>query len=198
MTIIDTPRAAPARTADRIERAWAAAHPVTRRALVAAFVTAVALSALVGAPMVVKWACAATGALLAAAALVDMHERRLPNRLLAAALLVTLTGTAAGAAATGSATALAGSLAGLALGGGCMLAVRLTRGVGMGDVKMAAVVGASTGAFAVAAAPVAIAVAAFSAGCYGLAAGRRRLALGPSLWFGWAVSLGLVASGWWA
>ena len=77
-----------------------------------------------------------------------------------------------------------------------MLFVRLARGVGMGDVKMAGVVGASVGPIALFAAPVAVAVAALVAGTYGLVAGRRRLPLGPALWLGWAVSLAAAATGW--
>jgi hypothetical protein len=89
------------------------------------------------------------------------------------------------------ATVLCNSLIGTAVAGGLMLMVRLSRGVGMGDVKMAGVVGASVGAGtgALVAAPMAIALAALSAAVYGLTANRRRLALGPSLWFGWAVAL---------
>ena len=86
--------------------------------------------------------------------------------------------------------------AGMVIAGALMLSVRLARGVGMGDVKMAAVVGASVGASTttVLAAPIAIAIAAFIAATYGFRANRRRLPLGPSLWLGWAAAL--VASGW--
>ena len=82
------------------------------------------------------------------------------------------------------------------LGGGLMLLVRLTRGVGMGDVKMAAVVGASAGAVALMAAPVALAVASFAGATFGVITRRQRLPLGPALWLGWAVALGACAAGW--
>jgi leader peptidase (prepilin peptidase)/N-methyltransferase len=135
---------------------------------------------------------AAVGVILAIAALVDAHEHRLPNQLLAAALMV----VGVGVIMSRAATVLRNSFIGMAVAGGLMLMVRLSRGVGMGDVKMAGVVGASVGASTstLFAAPIAIALAAFAAAVFGLFANRRRLALGPSLWFGWAAALALATA----
>jgi leader peptidase (prepilin peptidase)/N-methyltransferase len=179
-------------TAERVERAWAGAHPVSRRAVVAACVTAPALGTAAPGGLAVGLGVAATGQLLALAALVDVHEHKLPNRLLTTALLAT---AVAVAAASDPSVALAG-LVGLFAAGVPMLLVRLSRGIGMGDVKMAAVVGASTGTVSLVAAPTAIAVAALAGSAYGLLARRRRIAMGPALWVGWAVALGAATAGW--
>jgi hypothetical protein len=61
---------------------------------------------------------------------------------------------------------------------------------------MAAVVGTSAGAVSPVAAPIAIAVAALAGSAYGLLARRRRIAMGPALWLGWAVALGAATAGW--
>lgn len=173
--------------------AWDAAHPVARRATVAAIVTSIALGGWVPLAALAGAGLALCGALLAVAALVDLHEYRLPNRLLAMALL----GAFGGLTGAGDATLLVRAGIGVLLGGGLLLLVRLARGgVGMGDVKMAAVVGAGTAPVAVVAAPVAVAVAASVAAGYGLLAHRRRLPLGPSLWFGWAAALAAGNAGW--
>lgn len=192
MTTIDTLRAESATTADRVAAAWSDAHPVARRVVLAACVSAAATSTVLPAPMTVRWGVAAAGVLLAVASLVDLHERKLPNRLLVAALLA----AAGGAVASLDRTVMVASLAGMVLAGGLMLLVRLSRGVGMGDVKMAGVVGASTGGVALVAAPLALAIAALSASVYGLLARRRRVPLGPALWLGWALALGCSAAGW--
>jgi leader peptidase (prepilin peptidase) / N-methyltransferase len=189
---IDTSRAQPAPTAGRVSEAWNDAHRVTRVSLTACCVTTAALGCLLPGPLVIRLAVIATGVSLALAALVDVHERKLPNRLLAASIATTL----AGAAATLDAAVVARCVAGSLVGGGLLLVVRLVRGVGMGDVKMAGAVGASAGSFHVLAAPAAIAVAAFAASAYAVAASRQRLALGPWLWFGWAVSLLAIAVRW--
>lgn len=191
MRTVETLRVHPVLTADRVVVAWVEAHPVARRAVVAAMVTAGALGRAVPAPPTVRWSVAAVGALLALAALVDVREHKLPNRLLGAAMVVVFVGVL-----TAKSVQLISAISGMALAGGLMLLVRVIRGVGMGDVKMAAVVGASTGAAAVVAAPLAIAVAAFVAGVCGLLTHRQRLPLGPALWAGWAVSLAAFASGW--
>ena len=192
MTSIETLRVAPAGTTDRVVAAWADAHPVTRRAVAAACVTSAALGSAVSAPTTVRWSIAVVGVVLAVAAMVDVQEHKLPNRL----LLGALTSVTVGVLATSN-VALAVSVAlGMLLAGGLMLLVRLTRGVGMGDVKMAAVVGASVGAVELMAAPIAVAVAAFAAASFGVITRRQRLPLGPALWLGWAVALGACAAGW--
>ena len=93
---------------------------------------------------------------------------------------------------------VARSIAGALVAGGALLIVHLGRGVGLGDVKMAAVVGAAAGMVAFAAAPIAIVVAAVSASAYGALARRPSLALGPALWFGWAIAVASASAGWWS
>lgn len=182
-------------TIERVERAWARASAITRRASVAACLTVGGLAAALSTDLSLRVALALTGALLIAAALVDVHEHRLPNALVAAAFATSVIG----AAATLDLVSLAGLLGGTLVAGGAMLAVRLTRGVGMGDVKLAGVIGASAGSLSLPAAPLAIGVAAVVAATFGLATGRRRVPLGPSLWLGWAVSVAafVAVERWW-
>ena len=166
--------------------------------MVAACATSVALVLPVRSSAVVAAATAAVGVLLAAAALVDARERRLPNPLLTTALSVAMIG----AILSKDAIVVRSALLGMTIAGALMLLVRLTRGVGMGDVKMAAVVGTSASASTTTliAAPIAIAAAAFVAATYGFITSERRVALGPSLWVGWASALVLVTalpSNWW-
>lgn len=189
----ETVRARPVLTTDRVVVAWVEAQPVVRRAVVAATVTAAVLGSALPVPYPVRWSVAVVGAVLALAALVDVREHKLPNRLLGAGMVVVF----AGVLSTATSANLMSAIWGMALAGGLMLIVRVARGVGMGDVKMAAVVGASTGAAAVVvAAPLAIAIAALVGAMYGVLASRQRLPLGPALWAGWAISLAAFASGW--
>jgi len=183
-------------TSVRVTRAWAAGTITTRRATVAAGLTSVALTMNLTVPVVLRLALAVAGCLTACAALVDLHELRLPNPLVAGAMAASMAG-----ATLAAPQVLLRSVAGVLVAGGLMMVVRLQRGVGMGDVKLAAAVGAGTGAVAVPLAPLSVAVAALAAGCFGIATGRQRLPLGPSLWLGWAVALVLAplgsGMGWW-
>jgi leader peptidase (prepilin peptidase)/N-methyltransferase len=182
----------PTSTIERVAAAWADSHPVARRAAVAAAITSTALGGAVAAPAPQGIAVGVTGVVLAVAALVDTVEEKLPNRLLALAAYVTIVGTLPswreGAVV---ACVLGGLIAVLLLG-----IVLLARGVGMGDVKMAAVVGMSAGSLWLVAAPAAIAVAALVAGGYGVLSGRSRLVLGPSLWLGWMVAIAAAIWRW--
>lgn len=195
MNAVDAMRVAPAgpiATAERLGTAWDHASSVVRRAAVLAAMTSVMVGAAAPLPSVVQVSTAVVGVLLVLAALVDVHERRLPNRLLASAAIALLAATPfAGSASAGA------MLVGATLGGGLLLAVHLLRGIGMGDVKEAAVVGASVGVVTPAAAALAIAVAAATAGAVGVIARRRTLPLGPALWLGWAVALLATSMGWW-
>ena len=183
-------------TTVRVTRAWAAGTGTTRRAAMAACATSWLLALGLEAPPAIRVGIAVAGCLMAGAALVDVHELRLPNSMVAAAAAVSLTASAAAGWVW-----LLRSIAGMVVAGGLLLAVRLQRGVGMGDVKLAGVVGAGVGALELSLAPLAVAVAALVAGCFGIATGRRRLPLGPSLWLGWAVALVLARWGggmrWW-
>ena len=173
----------------RVRAAWDVAASITRRTFAAALFTSVALAGSMPGTYAERVALAIAGCCLATSALVDTVEHRLPNRLLAVAAVVSL----AAAVLQGMPSVAVGGLFGAAIAGGAMLLVRLTRGVGMGDVKMAAAIGLSLGQLDLIAAPAAIAIAAVVAATYGMTAGRVRLALGPSLWFGWAAAIAAVS-----
>ncbi len=180
-------------TAARFDTAWLQASPLARRALRAALATSIAIGIMgEGLPATARISTALFGIVLAAAALVDVHERRLPNGAVAVAAWMALAGPVAALDPGMCARAIVGGC----IAGGAMLLVRLVRGVGMGDVKTAGAIGMSAGAIALVAAPLAIAVTAFSAAVYGVVAHRRRVALGPFLWFGWAASLLVICVGW--
>lgn len=116
-----------------------------------------------------------------AAALVDLHEYRIPNRLLgwsAAAVTVALIGA--------DGRSLLGAAAGMLGAAVPMLAVRLQRGIGMGDVKLAAVLGAAGGLVHPSLGLALVFVAALGSGLYGTVRHRPKLALGPWLWTAWS------------
>lgn len=141
-------------------------------------------------PMAVRAASAVSGMALVAAATVDIAEHRLPNRLVALAGVTPL----AAACVVGSIAMVVDVTAGALAGGGAMFAVYLVRGVGMGDVKAAAAIGASCAVVSPWAAPSAIAIAACVAAGYAALRRRRVLPLGPALCAGWATAL--VFAGW--
>lgn len=183
----------PVPTPARVRRAWHLVSDEVRRSACAAALTSLLLSTVTSQAPMVRAALAGSGVVLVMAALVDVHERRLPNVLIGAALVLPMVG----AAAVLDGGAVARAIVGALVAGGAMLVVRLIRGVGMGDVKMAAAVGAGTGVLSPELAAVAIAVAALGAAAWGMARRRATLPLGPSLWFGWAVAVALGSTGWW-
>jgi leader peptidase (prepilin peptidase)/N-methyltransferase len=166
---------------------------MVHRAAAAALVTSVVVGVTTTGGWPVRCSTAATGVVFVGAALVDLHERRLPNRL----LQLSAVGVLAGWLAAFDGQLAVRSVAGGVMAGGALLVVHIGRGVGMGDVKMAAVVGASAGMVVFVAAPVAIAVMAFSASAYGALARRSSLPLGPAFWFGWAIAVASASAGWW-
>ncbi len=117
--------------------------------------------------------------LLAAAALIDHAAQRIPNDLLSWGAIALLVAAALGGSATLDHIAVGVALAALP-----MLIVLLTRGIGIGDVKMAAVVGGAAGIVHPLAAIGAVFAMALASGLYGMATGRHRVALGPWLWGG--------------
>ena len=182
----------PVPTGARVRRAWETVSEELRRSTAAAVATAVLLASAVPLAPVMQAALAVSGGVLALAALVDVCEHRLPNRLIGAAAVAPLVGAVVGL----EFRVLLQSFGGALVAGGAMLVVRLARGVGMGDVKMAAAVGAGVGMLSIDRAAVAIAVAALVAAGWGAARRRNSLPLGPSLWFGWATTIALAAFGW--
>jgi leader peptidase (prepilin peptidase)/N-methyltransferase len=169
-----------------VRAAWDEAASISRRTFAAALLTSVFVAASLPSAVGLRCALVVAGWCFAAAALVDVAEQRLPNRLLG----VASASAAFGAFSTHSMSLVVGSAVGATIAGGSMLLVRAGRGLGMGDVKMAAAMGLGLGSVHVIAAPLAIAVAAFAASLFGAMAHRRRLVLGPSLWLGWIVALG--------
>ena len=181
-------------TLGRLYTAWNDADGGVRRAALAAVATSWLAAIALSSSLSVRLSAGVVGSMLVAAAVVDVHERRLPNRLLLAGALTAM----GGASLAGDRWIIAAAFVGGVVAGAAMLVVRLARGVGMGDVKAAVVVGASAGSVAAVATPLAIAVAAFVAAGYGLLTHRSRLPLGPSLWVGWVVALFGTSSGWWS
>jgi Flp pilus assembly protein protease CpaA len=185
-------------TAARIERAWCEITTSERNLASLAISASVALAVClaVGSPSLGAAAMCwgACGATLALAAVVDVHERRLPNTLLALALLTSLLPACLRADVGMAMRAVIGG----ALAGALLMIVRVARGVGMGDVKMAVVVGVSVGAIGWRLAPIAIGVAAAAGAAYGAARRQQRVAFGPALWFGWMSALVGLSTGWWS
>lgn len=107
----------------------------------------------------------------------DARTHRIPNRLLGAAGAITL----AGAVMTGPGTVARVALGAL-LAGVPMLVVLLARSIGMGDVKMAAVAGATGGLVHPLVGAVAVLVMALTVAALGALTGRPRWALGPFIW----------------
>ena len=180
-------------TAARFERAWTQVSPLVRISTAAAVVLSAAVAATPFASGVDGW-WSLCGVVLALAAVIDVHERRLPNGLLTVALLASLVPTCLRADDAMALRAVCGGLL-----AGCLLMVARTgHGVGMGDVKMAAVIGVSLGCFGMAAPLLAIAVAATVGALYGFVRGRAQVAFGPALWFGWMSVLIGLSTGWWS
>ncbi len=127
-------------------------------------------------------------AVLLAAALIDARHRIIPNRLTYPAIaglgvLIVV------AWATGASLSPVGALLGLlALGGGCLAVVLISpRGMGMGDVKLAALIGLVLGSLGLRYVAVAAALSVLAGGVGGmvaLLAGRSRkdaIPFGPFL-----------------
>ena len=194
MAIVGAIRVAPttSTTAERIGDAWTHATRSTRQAAVLSVLTSVVFGAMTPATLAVRCAVAGTGVVIAVASLVDVHARRLPNRLVLLALCCTVAPLLLG---------LPGDVVRVSVGvlvtGGLLLGVRLRRGVGMGDVKLGAVIGGNAALVALPAAPVAVAVAAATGAGAGWVLRRSSLPLGPALWFGWAVAIVTAGAGWW-
>jgi leader peptidase (prepilin peptidase) / N-methyltransferase len=123
--------------------------------------------------------------LAAASALVDLAERRLPNRLQLAILAVV--GVAA-ALSSGPVGAVLGAVAGLLVAAAPLAAFRYGFGLGIGDVKFAAVLGAAIGLTAPMFGLVIVWAAATIAGVVARATARRVMPIGPCLAAGFAVA----------
>lgn len=176
---------------DRIGVAWRALSP-RRRTVVAggiAGAVGIALAATREVPVASAIALGVVGVLAAGAAVVDVHEHRIPNRLLQAALAVVVV-----AAALGGWRTVGDVVVGLLIGSVPLFVVRYDKGLGLGDVKFAAVLGAAGGLVHPGVGLVAVWAAALASGVFALRTDRMRLALAPWLWAGFvgACAVGLV------
>jgi leader peptidase (prepilin peptidase) / N-methyltransferase len=134
-------------------------------------------------------ATGATLVVLIGAALVDVVEHRLPNALVALAAVPVLVAVAL--AWTPDVTS--GALAGAAVMGVPLLATHLVSpaGMGFGDVKAGAVVGASLGLVEPQLAALGLVTGLAGAAAWGVLLRRRRIPLGPGLVGGALAALGL-------
>jgi leader peptidase (prepilin peptidase) / N-methyltransferase len=178
-------------TTARFGTAWSSLAP-RRRGLVlggVAGAVGIALAAARQVPIASAVAVGAVGVLAAVAAVVDVHEHRIPNRLLMAALTI----VALAAALAGWRT-VADVLVGLVIGSVPLFVVRYDKGLGLGDIKFAAVLGAAGGLVHPGVGLVAVWAAALASGLFALRTDRMRLALAPWLWAGFvaACAAGLV------
>jgi leader peptidase (prepilin peptidase)/N-methyltransferase len=166
-------------------RAWRRLGSNGRSAIVVAAV-AIAVTTLVW--LTVTPAALATGAALAAlvaAAIVDVAERRLPNRLVILAGVPVLAAAVVGPAAA-------------AVIGAAAVAVPLVithlvspAGLGFGDVKAGTVLGGALGLLSPVLAPAALLVGLLGSAAWALAARRRSVPLGPGL-VGGAIAASLI------
>ena len=119
------------------------------------------------------WQAGLVGGLLAlmpGIALIDLRHRIIPNRLTYPALLVVLTGRAAGLVDRSAANPARAGI-GLLLYGGILFVVAvISRGMGMGDVKLAALIGLVLGSLGLRFVGVAAAAAIALGGLGGLVA----------------------------
>jgi leader peptidase (prepilin peptidase)/N-methyltransferase len=136
-------------------------------------------------------------AMMPGIALIDIRHRIIPNRLTYPALLFFPIAIVAGWLAGASVDPLAG-VVGLALFGGALFVVAVvSRGMGMGDVKLAALVGLVLGSIALRYVGVAAGAAVVLGGLGGvvaLAMGRGRKSAIP---FGPYLAAGAVVAGLW-
>lgn len=172
-------------TVSRLVLAWDAL-PAQRRSLTLGGVAAGLAIAVAATSVVPTGSAIALGivsVLAAAAALVDLHEHRIPNRILLVSItLVAVAAVAGGAYTTGDV------VIGLLIGALPLLVVRYGRGLAMGDVKFAGVLGAAGGLLHPFIGLAAVWFAALSSGLYGISRRRSRLAMGPWLWAGFVVA----------
>jgi leader peptidase (prepilin peptidase)/N-methyltransferase len=174
------------RTVARLERAatgdvqaaWAAAPHTVQILTIVAAVAGLSSSVSSSVPL----ASGLTIAMLVPAALVDWHQRRLPDAIVLAAAAVFVLALL-GVAAFGTNTSLAGVGLGVAIFAGPLLVLHLVspRAMGFGDVKTAAVLGMAIGVVDWGLAAWALTAAAASTALAGIARRQSALPLGPGL-----------------
>jgi leader peptidase (prepilin peptidase) / N-methyltransferase len=174
----------------RFGASWSLLGP---RGRVVAIGAAVAGAAAAGSWLADTANAVATGLsmlVLTAAALVDAVEHRLPNALVGAAAVPVILALAI-AWVTGSTDVVWGGLVGAALVGGPLLVAHLISPVGMGfgDVKAGAVLGAALGLINAQIAVLALMLGLLGSAVWALSGRRRSVALGPGLVGGAVVAL---------
>jgi leader peptidase (prepilin peptidase) / N-methyltransferase len=174
----------------RVASAWAT---VGRRGHVVAVTTVVAGAAAAAIWVPDRAAASATGLsvlLLVAAALVDAVEHRLPNALVGAAVVPVILAMAI-AWVSGTTGVVGGAALGAALLGGPLVLTHLVSpaGMGFGDVKAGAVLGAALGLINAQIAVLALLLGLSGAAFWALAGRRRSIALGPGLVAGAVLAL---------
>jgi leader peptidase (prepilin peptidase)/N-methyltransferase len=183
------------RTTGRVVDAWHAAKPIRRRQAVLAALATVGIAAF--STVAVSTASAIVigivGLMAGASAIVDLHEHRIPNRLLGLSLIAVATGAVLGAALV-EGRIIGEVLVGLVVAAVPLFAIRYGHGLAMGDVKMAGVLGAAGGLIHPVVGLITVFVAALSSGVFAVVHNRKRLALGPWLWagFGTACLVGIA------
>jgi leader peptidase (prepilin peptidase)/N-methyltransferase len=137
---------------------------------------------------------AATTAVLVPAAVVDVRERRLPDRWVLAAAVVLTVGSVVERAAGGGPDA-GGLVAGGAVMSGLLLGLHLLSpdSMGFGDVKVAVVLGAAIGSFDWRLAMPALLLAAATGVVVGIVRRSSTIAFGPCLVAGTVAVLALAA-----
>jgi leader peptidase (prepilin peptidase)/N-methyltransferase len=178
-----------------VDAAWATTGRWGRVATVAVAVAASTAAAVWVPETSAAVATGLTVLVLVAAALVDAVEHRLPNGLVGAAA-APVVGALAVAWVTGATDAVVGAAVGVALVGGPLLVTHLASpsGMGFGDVKAGAVLGAALGLVNAQIAALALLLGLSGAAAWAVAGRRRSVALGPALVAGAVLAL-VVA--WW-
>lgn len=175
----------PLSTLRRVGRAWAALAARRRRLVIAGTVAVLGLGAAASSVVALPLATGVVlvGLLAAAAAVVDQHEQRIPNTLLTTALATVMV-----VAALESRWTVVAVLVSLTMAAFPLWAVRYGRGLGLGDVKLAAVLGAAVGLVHPFAGLAVVWCAAVASGIFALTTRRNRLVLGPWLWAGYVAA----------
>ena len=161
----------------------AAVHPIV-------VVASLALVALVTRAGAVVWPSMATIAVVALAADVDRRTLRIPNRLLVGATLP-LVAVAVASLASGSSAPIRSMVEGACVMALPVLVVHLVApgGMGFGDVKAAAVLGAAVGLIQPAFGLAALAIGAGLTVAWAVVRGRRLVPFGPGLVAGTVAAL---------
>ena len=159
-------------------------------------IVAVAVAVISSISAEVPFAAAIGVAATAPAVLVDVLERRLPNRLVAGAATVTAT-TSLLTATAGADVAWANGFTGAALMAAPLLIVHLVTpsAMGFGDVKLALVLGFAVGLVQPTSVLIAVLVASAGTALLGLITRRRTIAFGPGLALGSTAVLLVAALG---